>query len=79
MKKSNIFLYISVILGLIGTLFSINMIPINSENLTTEQINYLLHEGAINYALGKKLQILALVFLVIYVYFLIKEKLKKRW
>ncbi|OJG24803.1 hypothetical protein RR47_GL002159 [Enterococcus columbae DSM 7374 = ATCC 51263] len=62
----------AIILGLIGTLLSVNFLPVNPKDLTPQQIDYLMQEGTINYELGKKLQVFALVFLAVYVYFLLE-------
>lgn len=72
MKKRALLLCMAIILGLIGTLLSVNFLPVNPKDLTPQQIDYLMQEGTINYELGKKLQFFALVFLAVYVYFLLE-------
>lgn len=71
----HLFLCMALIMGLIGTLLSVNFlpVPINPEDLTQQQIDYFIQEGTINYEFGKKLQFFALVFFVVYMYFLVKN------
>ena len=57
-----IILLLGFIILLIGTILSVNFIPVSTSNMTYEEKKILLNEFAINLKLGRQLQFISLLF-----------------
>ncbi|EOJ81283.1 hypothetical protein [Enterococcus faecalis] len=69
-----IILLLGFIILLIGTILSVNFIPVSISNMTYEEKKILLNEFAINLKLGRQLQFISLLFFIVGIYLKIKRK-----
>ncbi|AQL54461.1 hypothetical protein K0I04_001378 [Enterococcus faecalis] len=69
-----IILLLGFIILLIGTILSVNFIPVSTSNMTYEEKKILLNEFAINLKLGRQLQFISLLFFIVGIYLKIKRK-----
>ena len=69
-----IILLLGFIILLIGTILSVNFIPVSTSNMTYEEKKILLNEFAINLKLGRQLQLISLLFFIVGIYLKIKRK-----
>ncbi|MFB5346917.1 hypothetical protein [Enterococcus faecalis] len=69
-----IILILGFIILLIGTILSVNFIPVSTSNMTYEEKKILLNEFAINLKLGRQLQFISLLFFIVGIYLKIKRK-----
>ncbi|HAP5520639.1 TPA: hypothetical protein IU039_001263 [Enterococcus faecalis] len=73
-RNFKIILLLGFIILLIGTILSVNFIPVSTSNMTYEEKKILLNEFAINLKLGRQLQFISLLFFIVGIYLKIKRK-----